>query len=41
VACDPGMQGASGHTPLPATSHVIEMEAMTLQVGAGGVQVVS
>ncbi len=41
VACDPGMQGASGHDPLPATSHLIEMEAMTLQVGAGGVQVVA
>ena len=41
VAFDPGMQGASGHGPLPATSHLIEMEAMTLQVGAGGVQVAS
>ena len=41
VVFDPGMQGASGHAPLPATSHLIEMEAMTLQVGAGGVQVVS
>ena len=35
------MQGASGHDPLPATSHLIEMEAMTLQAGAEGVQVAS
>jgi len=35
------MQGASEHDPLPVTSHLIEMEAMTLQVGAGGVQVAS
>jgi hypothetical protein len=38
---DPRVQGTSEHDPLPVTSHPIEMEAMTLRVGTGGVQVVS
>src|SRR5687768_17827701 len=39
VAFDPGVQGASGHDPLPAMSHAIEMEVMTLRVGRRDVQV--
>src|SRR5688500_6434906 len=39
VAFDPGVQGASGHDPLPAMSHSIEMEVMTLRVGRRDVQV--
>src|SRR5919205_598463 len=38
VTIDPGGQGASGHDPLPAMSHPIEIETMTLRVGTGGVQ---
>jgi hypothetical protein len=38
AAFDPGVQGASGHDPLPAMSHPIEIETMTLRVGTGGVQ---
>jgi len=39
VAFDPGVQGASGHAPLPAMSHPIEMETLTLRGGTEGVQV--
>src|SRR5215471_6228309 len=39
VAFGPGVQGASGHAPLPAMSHPIEMETMTLRGGTEGVQV--
>ena len=38
AAFDPGVQGASRHDPLPAMSHPIEIETMTLRVGTGGVQ---